>query len=654
MVHRASAVSLKEPPLTQGFAGTSAHASGAGRQEAEHMPDSTSVDTARSAVAPSEARLSPAGLQSRRTLAWRRAAALIASLLLMALLTAGIVAVFGAGGWSTAEIIILVCFLLGAPWSVMGVTNSVLGLWLLHGRKNGALTAAPHLAAAEGEAPIRTRTAVAMTVRNEAPEAAFAKLVEVRRSLDATGEGAYFDLFVLSDTSDPAIAAAEEALFEELRPRLGGDRALYRRRTRNTGFKAGNVREFLMNEGRHYPFYLPLDADSLMSGPDILRLVRVMEAYPRIGILQTLAVGMPSKSLFARLFQFGMRHGMRSFTMGAAWWQGDCGPYWGHNALIRTAAFRRHCRLPVLPGKPPLGGHVLSHDQLEAAIVRRAGYEVRVLPVEGESFEENPPTVLEFIRRDLRWCQGNMQYFQLLGMKGLTATSRFQLIAAVAMYFSGPAWMLMTVAALSKLYFPDPGGMDLTWGVPMFFAMIVISLFPKLMGMLDVALTPGGAAQYGGRGRFAAGCAAETAFSILLAPVVAVHVTIFMVGLLFGRKVHWGGQLREAHAIRWREALAAFWPQTLFGSAIAASVLTLSGPGLLLWTGPLIVGLVLSIPFAVLTASPALGRVAVATRLGATPDEIAPGESLKRLGEAVPGSSTPGTPGEASGAIATA
>ena len=157
---------------------------------------------------------------------------------------------------------------------------------------------------------------------------------------------------------------------------------------------------------------LPLDADSLMSGEAILRLVRIMQAHPKLGILQSLVVGAPSASAFARIFQFGMRHGMRAYTMGSAWWIGDCGPFWGHNALVRIAPFAEHCHLPILPGQPPLGGHVLSHDQVEATLMRRAGYEVRVLPDESGSWEENPPTMFEFSTRDLRWCQGNMQYLQ--------------------------------------------------------------------------------------------------------------------------------------------------------------------------------------------------------------------------------------------------
>ncbi|MEO0820912.1 MAG: glucans biosynthesis glucosyltransferase MdoH [Pseudomonadota bacterium] len=593
----------------------------------------SALDAIPEAAVPESIALTPAGLQTTRVLTRRRVIFAALTLSSIVALGLGIAGVFGADGWSASDIAILVCFLIGAPWTVMGVWNALLGVWLLHGVRDGVASAAPHLSAADEGRQVHTRVAVAMTVRNEPPEASFARLAEIRRSLDATGRGHLFDIFILSDTSDPAIAEAEERLFQRMRGRLGGQQAVYRRRSRNTGFKAGNVRDFLMNAGRDYPLYLPLDSDSLMSGEAILRMVRIMEAYPKIGILQSLVTGLPAQSLFARLFQFGMRHGMRSFTMGAAWWQGDCGPYWGHNALIRTAPFRRHCRLPVLPGKPPLGGHVLSHDQLEAAIIRRAGYEVRVIPVEGESWEENPPTLPDFIKRDLRWCQGNMQYLQLLGMRGLVPVSRFQVIAAIAMYFGAPAWMLMTVAALSKMFESDPGQINIALGIAMFFIMFTVSLVPKFAGMLDVALTPGGAARYGGRLRFALGGLAETVFSILMAPVVALQVSIFLTGLAFGQSVKWSGQQRDAYRLGWGEAARAFWPQTLFGLAIAGSIVAMIGPGALYWALPLIFGLVFAVPFAVLTAEPAVGRMARRLGLAAVPEEVAPTESQLRLAQ---------------------
>lgn len=577
--------------------------------------------------------LTPAGLQTRGGLARRRAFVAALNILTLAGVMWGAAEVFGAGGWSVTDAVILLCILVGAPWTIMGAWNAVLGLWLLHGARGGLLSAAPHMEA-DQEAPVRLRTAVLMFLRNEPPDRALARLAEVRRSLDATGWGARYDVFVLSDSSDPEIIAQEEAALARWRPRLGD--VTYRRRARNDAYKAGNIRDFLRRWGRGYDLFLPLDSDSLMSGEAILRMTRIMQAHPRLGILQSLVVGAPSRSAFARLFQFGMRHGMRSFTLGAAWWHGDCGPYWGHNALVRVAPFRARCGLPRLPGRPPLGGDILSHDQIEAALMRRAGYEVRVLPVEDESWEDNPPTLMEFTRRDLRWCQGNMQYLKLLGLSGLKPMSRFQVFAAIAMYVGAPAWMLLTLTAAAKIVSGETGDVNLAFGVAMFLVMFAMSLVPKLAGWIDVALTPGAVRRYGGAARFAAGAAAETVFSMLLAPVAALRVTLFLIGLLFGRAVKWTGQARDAHALGWADAAGGLWPQTVFGLTLAGMI-AVWAPAALPWAAPVLAGLILAIPFAVTTAAPGFSAWAARVGLAAVPEEAERPGTLRALDAAAPG-----------------
>ena len=578
--------------------------------------------------------LTPAGLQDRRDLARRRVVVAALALATLGLLGCGVGAALGAGGWSAGDTVILVAFLVGAPWTVLGMWNALIGLWLLHGRRDGLAAVAPFLAAGDGTGPLTTRTALAMTVRNEAPARSSRRLAEMRRALDATGHGGHFDIHVLSDTTDPAIAAEEERLFHlmraELGGALGGARAFYRRRVANTGFKAGNVRDFLQGPGGAYDFYLPLDSDSLMGAGTILRLVRIMQAHPRIGILQSMSAGLPSASLFSRALSFGARVATRAHMTGAAWWHGDTCFYWGHNALIRAAAFRRHCRLPVLPGRPPLGGHILSHDLPEAALMRRAGYECRVLPVEAESWEENPPTLTDFIRRDLRWCNGNMQVARLQGLRGLTPLSRFHLFTAAAMYLGAPAWMLMAAAALAKVLSGDVG-VDAAIGTAMFFGMLMVSLAPKLVGLVDVALTPGGVGRFGGAGRLAVSALAELALSVLMAPVVAFQVTVFLVGLAFGRRVPWTAQNRDAYRVEWRDAARGLWPQTLFGLALLVVGWGLAGGAAVAWGAPMIAGLVLAVPYAVVTAGPALGRWAGRVGLCALPEEIAPPEALRRL-----------------------
>lgn len=575
----------------------------------------------------------PAGLQSTRALTRRRLLVAALNIATMAALCWALIRIFGAGGWSKADILIFTGFLLGAPWTVMGFWNAVIGLWLLHGARDGVAAASPFLDVGDSDAPVRAKTAILMFLRNEDPERAFQRLAATRASVDAEGQGERFDVFVLSDTDDPAIADAEEAAFAAWAPALGPN-ARYRRRVKNTGWKAGNIRDFTRRWGDGYDFFLPLDSDSLMAGRDVLRMVRIMEAHPRLGILQSLVVGAPAPSAFARIFQFGMRAGMRSFTIGAAWWHGDCGPYWGHNALVRARPFRAKCGLPVLPGEGPLAGHILSHDQVEAALMRRAGYEVRVIPVEGGSWEDNPPTLFDFTRRDLRWCQGNMQYWRLLGLRGLKPMSRFQIFAAIAMYFGAPAWMLMTSAAAFKLLEYDYLEVNYAFAVSMFFIMFAVSLFPKIAGWIDVALRRGGAARYGGRLRFAAGAALETLFSILLAPAVAFRVTLFLIGLAFGRSVKWSGQARDAYRLSWPTAIRGLWPQTLFGAGLAAMI-AWGAPQALPWAAPVLAGLTLSIPFAVLTSHPAFGRWLQRRGLCTIPDEIVPPREIEALSEPV-------------------
>ncbi len=310
-----------------------------------------------------------------------------------------------------------------------------------------------------GDEPITASTAILLCIRNELPDRMIRNLEPMLAGLAASGFGDRFHLYVLSDTSDSDIAAREEARFDLLANRWRGRVAItYRRRDINTGYKAGNIRDFCERWGAQHEFAVTLDADSFMTADAVLRLVRIMQADPKLGILQGLVVGLPSTSAFARVFQFGMRLGMRSYTIGSAWWQGDCGPYWGHNAAIRLKPFVAHCALPVVSKDGTDDRHILSHDQIEAALMRAAGYDVRVLPEEDLGWEENPPTLIEFIRRDLRWCQGNMQYWQFLVMPGLKWVSRYQLALAILMFIGSPAWIgMLVVATLSLVSRRSPG-----------------------------------------------------------------------------------------------------------------------------------------------------------------------------------------------------
>ncbi|MFO7297056.1 MAG: glucans biosynthesis glucosyltransferase MdoH [Proteobacteria bacterium] len=565
----------------------------------------------------------PTGTQSMEDLRRRRLIVLALNVSTFGLLIWAAINVLKAGGWSLVDTALLIAFAVGSPWTVLGFWNSVIGLWLLHGVRDPITKVAPYARAGDLPTPITVRTAILMTLRNEDPERAILRLKTVKESIDATGFGEQFGYFVLSDTDDPSIAEAEEkAVAAWQRTLPDPQQVIYRRRADNTGFKAGNLRDFCERWGREYELMLPLDADSLMSGDTVIRLVRIMQAHRQLGILQSLVVGMPSSSAFARIFQFGMRHGMRSYTMGQAWWTGDCGPFWGHNAVVRIRPFLERCQLPVLPGKPPLGGHVLSHDQVEATLMRRAGYEVRVLPFECGSWEENPPTLLEFIRRDVRWCQGNMQYLKLLDMPGLHPMSRFQLIWAILMFLGIPAWTLM-IALLPVLAYEAQSitQYPTALAVALYVGFFLMYLSPKIAGLLDVVLTRGGVRRYGGRVRFAISALIELVFSFLLGAVSTIRTTIFMIGLLFGKSVTWGGQARDAHGISWRAALVNLWPQTVFG-LVLCSVLAAISPTVLAWSLPLTAGYLLAIPFAVITAHPDLGRLLRSWGLCGIPEDF--------------------------------
>ena len=540
--------------------------------------------------------------------------------------------VLGHEGWSAVDMLMFIGFAIGTPWTVLGFWNALIGLWLLHFRKDPMREVAPFAAAGDVPSPLTVKTAITMTLRNEDPDRAILRFKTVKASVDATGEGAQFSWFVLSDTNDAAVAVREEAAIAAWKATdPDADRIVYRRRTDNKGYKAGNVRDFCERWGNDYELMLPLDADSLMSGPAIVRLVRIMQAHPKLGILQSLVVGMPSTSAFARIFQFGMRHGMRTYTMGQAWWVGDCGPFWGHNAVVRIAPFRDQCDLPVLPGGPPLGGHVLSHDQVEATFMRRAGFEVRVLPVENDSWEENPPTMLDFAKRDVRWCQGNMQYVKLLDTKGLYPMSRFQLVWAILMFLGIPAWTLMIALlpvaaweAQSQEHYP------VALAIGLYILFFVMYLMPKIAGLADVVLTKGGMARYGGPVRFVLSAIIEFVFSFLQGAVSTIRTTIFMIGLAFGKSVTWGGQSRDAYGISWRTAAENLWPQTLFGIVVGGALLAVA-PAVFWWSLPLTAGYLVAIPFAVVTASPALGRFFKRHGIAGIPEDFAPPPEIKAV-----------------------
>ncbi len=537
------------------------------------------------------------------------------------------------GGTDAVDLVLIALFAVTLPWYVIGFWNATIGLAIMRFAPDPVSAVTPVAGRVRGDEPITASTAILLCIRNEPPEAVARLLEPLLAGLTARGVGGRFHVYVLSDTSDDTIAAAEDARFAALTAFWRGRVALtYRRRTDNVGFKAGNVADFCTRWGKDHDFAVLLDADSVMTVELVLKLVRIMQIEPRLGIVQSLVIGMPSASAFARIFQFGMRLGMRSYTIGSAWWQGDCGPYWGHNAIVRIAPFMAHCQLPVLGRQGLVGGHVLSHDQVEAVLMRRAGYEVRVLAEEGSSFEQNPPTLVEFVRRDLRWCQGNMQYWHFLRMPGLRPVSRYQLAFAILMFVGSPAWIAMLLLGSAAAAFaPTPAAfMRADAGIALLALVLAMWFAPNLATMIDVVLQSKLRRAFGGGLRFAASVVLTIVFVTLLAPIMWASHTVFLLRLLLGRTVGWGAQTRDDHAVSWSLALRELWPQTLIGLAPVA-VLAAAAPTALPWALFIAGGPLLSIPLAVATASPALGRRLVAIGLDRLPEEMAPPPELRAL-----------------------
>jgi membrane glycosyltransferase len=519
------------------------------------------------------------------------------------------------GGVNAAEALILLCVLVITPWAALSAANSLVGLAILLLARDPPAFVLPALARA-CPGPPRALTALAVCIRNEEMAAVLPPLGALLDDLAAKGAGDRFLLWLLSDTQDPATAAAEETAIRAFAEGRGNVR--YRRRAANTGFKAGNVMDFLDHHAGEAAFFVTLDADSVMSADAVLRLVAIMEAEPRLAIVQQLIVGRPAAAAFPRLFQFGMRAGMRSWATGQAWWQGDAGPYWGHNAILRCAPFRDHARLEPLPD----GSAILSHDMVESVRLQAAGWAVRCLPAEDGSLESNPPAMPEFMRRDERWGAGNMQYWHLLRLPDFTAMGRLQLLQAILLFLGAPAYVLILLLAAFNA--ASGGGAATPMGA---LALAVSAQWlcyfaPKLSGYAQVLLRPEVAAPYGGRAAFARGAAAEILFMQAFEPLSALNKAMFLATLPFGRRTGWLPQNRRERGIAWGDAARLLWPHTAMGAALTLAFAATSLPALLVAL-PFTAGMILAVPLCVWTADPRVSDWLRARGVAATPEEVA-------------------------------
>jgi membrane glycosyltransferase len=556
-------------------------------------------------------------------------AALVSATVLIA--TALMVWTLSAGGFDGLDLLITVLFALTVPFNAIGFWNGVIGFTLARQSPDLARAICPALADVNDRSPISTSTALLSCIRNEDPTTVGRNLDIMIEALVAAGAAEHIHVYVLSDSDWPEVIAAEEAriaaLAEHWHGRMG---VTYRRRDDNPGFKAGNIRDFCERWGHRHDFMLVLDADSLMDADVILRMIRTLQQAPELGILQTLMAGLPTTSAFARPLQFGMRMLMNGFTAGNAWWQQDVGPYWGHNALVRLRPFIEHCDLPKLPGRGPLSGWVLSHDQVEAALMRRAGFEVRVMLLESGSWEEMPTTLTEYLRRDLRWCHGNMQYFRLFGLPGLHPLSRVNLGLATGGFIGSTAWVLLMLLFAVPLAFDTGTVFHPGPGLAVFALSMGMAFAPKLAALAEVALHADARARFGGGLRLTVGALGDMLFSMLMAPILAVGHAVFITRLVFGRAAVWGAQRRAVHWVSPLTALRRLWPQTLFGAIGVGWFAYFSPPGALFFS-PFFAIALLAVPIASLTSIPILGRLLAQIGLWRIPEETAPAPAVAAL-----------------------
>jgi membrane glycosyltransferase len=546
--------------------------------------------------------------------------------------TLEMVHLLSVNGLTTLECVVAGLFAASFAWvafsfwtALAGCLATLLGL----GAPGGGLQAP------DNDERLRSRTAILMPIYHEDPHLAFANLEAVFLSLESTGQSEAFDFYVLSDSQKPARWLAEEVAWAQLCARRAArGRVFYRRRVHNTGKKAGNIADFCRRWGRLYDFVVVLDADSLMAGETLVHMAKLMEANPGAGIIQTPPLVVGSHTPFALLQQYASRVYGRLFATGLAFWHLDDSNYWGHNAIIRTSAFIRYCGLPELPGKAPFGGHILSHDFVEAALMRRAGFAVWLLPDLGGSYEGVPPTVLAFAERDERWCRGNLQHLAIVGARNLRLVSRVHLLMGAMAYGASLLWLLLIIAGLAaalqdrfivpvyfspaRSLFPDWQVYDVTGGVRLIVVAALLLWLPKLLGLFAYLWRVRER-----RIRAALSFLIESLWSMLIAPSFMLWHSGFIVRAFLGRETAWEAQRREAGPVAPLQALRRHAWDVLLGVGLALGAYAVL-PSLVAWLAPVFVGLALSPLLTLISSLPRLAGWLTRVGLLETPEQRRP------------------------------
>lgn len=557
----------------------------------------------------------------RRAALWRR---LILTLLVILQTLTGVyymITILPYHGGNVVEVLLLVLFALLFLWISVGFWVGVYGFVLRRLGGDAQALARRYPDAMLNGVPL-ARTAIIMPIYHEPVTRSFGGLKAIYRSLEKTGLIRHFDFFVISDSRDPDIWLAEqEAWYELVRDLKAEGRLFYRRRNLNMNYKSGNVADFLRRWGRHYEYVVVLDADSLMGGEALVKMVRLMQSDARIGILQTNPRIINGQSLFARAQQFANQVYGPLFSTGLAALQLGEAAYWGHNAIIRVQPFMRHCGLPHLTGPGLFNGPISSHDFVEAAFMARAGYEVWLEPELTQSYEESPPTLIDELSRDRRWAKGNLQHLWLLLFEPkLRFAHRMAFLNGVMSYLGSPLWFaflaLTTVEATYLVisppdYFPEAYSpfplwpeWHPEWAIGLALGTLFLLFLPKLLACVDVLLG-GRARQYGGAMALAMSTLLEIFVSTLLAAVRMLSHTRFVLEAVFNLRLRWAGQNRTEET-RWHEALSVHAWGTLIGISWAIFAWQLK-PMFFYWSLPVALPLILAVPTSVLLSRTALG-----------------------------------------------
>jgi membrane glycosyltransferase len=491
------------------------------------------------------------------------------------------------------------------------------------------------------------RIALVMPLHNEDAGRALDGLRATYESLAECGAIQCFHFFVLSDSGDAAACRKEEAAWVALcRDLEAGGRLFYRRRRENVGKKAGNIKEFCERWGRCYDYMIVLDADSVMAGRTILDMVQRMDREPALGLLQAWPVPVNGVTLFARAQQFAAAAYGRLIAAGLSRLMEEHATYWGHNAIIRTSAFMQSCGLPRLSGREPLGGEILSHDFVEAALLVRHGWRVRIM-VDGEgSYEEGPPNLLEHAKRDRRWCQGNLQHTRMLFAEGFKAPNRLNFLLGIFSYCASPLWLAFIVTAVVIAARPVPLGaealdawlatlrdMHLSGGLPWLIGLTAVLLVgPKVLGMAVVAFEPARRRAFGGTLRLVVSGALEMLFTALIAPAMMLLHTEFVASILAGRSVKWNAQSRDGEDLPTIDAVRILVPRCALGIVLAGFACWWA-PGLVWWMAPLLAGFALAVPLTLWSSRESIGRTARGIGVFLVPSETAPHPVIARLAE---------------------